>query len=84
MWNNSIYRISFYPPYIHPRLTKINKKHETFVVKKKKRHRICLDVAFLRIKYTILRKAYVIPPQNRLPSYYGIRFERLRLPLISR
>ena len=39
---------------------------------------------FLRIKYTILRKAYVIPPQNRLPSYYGIRFERLRLPLISR
>ena len=40
---------------IHPRLTKINKKHETFVVKKKKRHRICLDVAFLRIKYTILR-----------------------------
>ena len=25
------------------------------MMKKKKRHRICLDVAFLRIKYTILR-----------------------------
>lgn len=39
---------------------------------------------FYAIKYIILRKAYVIPPQNRPPSYYEIRFERLRLPPASR
>ena len=47
--------IAVLQPTVQLIFTKINKKHETFVVKKKKRHRICLDVAFLRIKYTILR-----------------------------